>query len=61
MLHYSNFLINFLIKGNQPATLAKVVAAIVKFTPEQVRKITEREMQRTTSVGLVSQYLILKN
>ena len=32
-------------------TLAKVVAAIVKFTPEQTRKIVEREEQRQSLVS----------
>ena len=48
-----NILFEYMM-GNQPATLAKVVAAIVKFTPEQTRKITEREVQRSASGGLVS-------
>lgn len=32
-------------------TLAKVVAAVVKFTPEQTRKIAEREEQRQSLVS----------
>jgi hypothetical protein len=48
-----NILFEYMM-GNQPATLAKVVAAIVKFTPEQTRKITEREVQRSAGSGLVS-------
>ncbi|KAI9560211.1 hypothetical protein GHT06_014225 [Daphnia sinensis] len=37
--------------GRQPATLSKVVAAIVKFTPEQTRKIAEKEEQRQSLLG----------
>ncbi|XP_046463480.1 golgin subfamily A member 4-like isoform X2 [Daphnia pulex] len=37
--------------GRQPATLSKVVAAIVKFTPEQTRRIAEKEEQRQSLLG----------
>jgi len=45
-----NILFEYMM-GRQPTTLAKVVAAVVKFTPEQTRKIQEREEQRGSLLG----------
>ena len=43
----SPIFVNFLVEQ----TLSKVVAAVVKFTPEQARKIQEREEQRSSLVN----------
>jgi hypothetical protein len=45
--------------GRQPATLSKVVAAIVKFTPEQTRKIAEKEEQRQSLVGFTEAHKLV--
>lgn len=40
-------------------TLAKVVGAVVKFTPEQTRKIAEREEQRQSLVRLFFYFFLV--
>jgi len=45
-----NILFDYMM-GRQPTILAKVLAAVVKFSPDQTRKVVEREEQRQSLLG----------